>query len=141
MSSVRKLTADELGSYAERLAETFGGARYKVAVAIWPVSGPVELAVAYVIDLHDSSSLRIAQDGRKYLAPLYRFELFERSEDGSPVPSEAQAKAHIFLDGHDPDWSTCQGGNKRYVCVDSCVPLPANLSKEEIRGFLYPILL
>ena len=55
MSSVRKLTADELGPYAERLAETFGGARYKVAVAIWPVSGPVELAVAYVIDLHDSS--------------------------------------------------------------------------------------
>ena len=141
MSSVRKLTADELGPYAERLAETFGGARYKVAVAIWPVSGPVELAVAYVIDLHDSSSLRIAQDGRKYLAPIYRFELFERSEDGSPVAGEAQEKSMIYLDGHDPEWSQCQGDGQRYVCVDSCATLPADSPKEKAWGFLYPILL
>ena len=141
MSNVRKLTADELSSYAERLAERFGGDRYKVAVAMWPISGPVELAVAYIIDLHDSSSLRIGPDGKKYLAPIYWFELSKRSEDGSPVPSEAQEKAQIFLDGHDPDWPTCQGNNKRYVCADSCAPLPANLSKEKIGGFLYPILL
>lgn len=141
MPSVRKLRADELDTYDARLASRFNGDRYKVAVAMWPDSGPVESAVAYIIDLHDSSCLRIALDGKKYLAPIYGFELSERSEDGSPVAGEAQEKSMIFLDGFDPEWSQYQGEGRRYVCVDSCATLPANLSKEKIWGFLYPILL
>ena len=141
MPNVRKLKADELGTYAARLASRFNGSRYKVAVAMWPDTGPVELAVAYIIDLHDSSCLRITPYGKKYLAPIYRFELSQRSEDGSPVAGEAQEKSMIYLDGFDPEWSECQGDGQRYVCVDSCATLPANLPKEKVWGFLYPILL
>ena len=141
MPNVRKLKADELGAYAARLASRFNGSRYKVAVAMWPDSGPVELAVAHIIDLHDSSYLRITPYGKKYLAPIYRFELIERSEDGSPVAGEAQEKSMIYLDGFDPEWSKCQGIGLRYVCVDSCATLPADVSKEKTWGFLYPILL
>ena len=87
---------------------------------------PVKRAYMHVIDYHcDRSAYYEAGTkveprklpARLYFAPIYSAELIGRTEDGSPLLTEAVDKAKRFLDKSHVGWEQKQA-SEGYLCCD-----------------------
>ena len=114
--------------YGYELSKRFKGDRFKVVVCIdeGSTNSPVKKAYMHVIDYHcDSSAYYEAGTrveprklpARLYFAPVYSAELIGRSEDGSPLLTEAVDKAKEFLTKSRIGWEQKQA-SEGYLCCD-----------------------
>lgn len=114
--------------YSYELSQRFKGDRFKVVVCINEDSTnrPVKRAYMHVIDYHcDRSAYYEAGTkveprklpARLYFAPIYSAELIGRTEDGSPLLTEAVDKAKRFLDKSHVGWEQKQA-SEGYLCCD-----------------------
>lgn len=114
--------------YSYELSQRFKGDRFKVVVCINEDSTncPVKRAYMHVIDYHCDSSayyeagIKVESHklpARLYFAPVYSAELIGRTEDGSPLLTEAVDKAKEFLTKNRIGWEQKQA-SEGYLCCD-----------------------
>lgn len=115
--------------FSYELSKRFKGDRFKVVVCIdeGSTNCPVKRAYVHVIDYHDDRSAfyeagttccgKNKLPARLYFAPIYSAELIGRTEDGSPLLTEAVDKAKMFLDKSRIGWEQKQA-SEGYLCCD-----------------------
>lgn len=115
-------------NYKYELSQRFKGDRFKVVVCINEDSAncPVKRAYMHVVDYHCDSSVYYEAGtkveprklpARLYFAPVYSAELIGRTEDGSPLLTEAVDKAKEFLAKKRLGWEQKQA-SEGYLCCD-----------------------
>lgn len=120
---------DDDQRYGYELSQRFKGDRFKVVVCIneGSTNRPVDRAYVHVIDYHDDRSafyepgakrgVNKKLPARLYFAPVYSAELIGRTEDGSPLLTEAVDKAKEFLANNRMGWEQKQA-SEGYLCCD-----------------------
>ena len=127
------------------LSRRFKGDRFKVVVCIdeGSTNSPVKRAYAHVIDYHcDSSAYYEAGTrveprklpARLYFAPVYSAELIGRTEDGSPLLTEAIDKAKEFLANNRMGWEQKQA-SEGYLCCDLAL-----VAESDMVAYYHPAL-
>lgn len=124
---------DDDQRYGYELLQRFKGDRFKVVVCInkGSTNRPVDKAYVHVIDYHDDRSAYYESGAKRgmnkkklparlYFAPVYSAELIGRTEDGSPLLSEAIDIAKEFLAKNRINWEQKQA-SEGYLCCDLAV--------------------